>query len=269
MSIDIRTSEGQPFILLPTFINSRGPFSFVLDTGAALSIVPEELAAGLAIRNIERKEALGAGGKRISISVGEATSMSVGGAEVQNARIGILETLPRCVGQGVIGYDFLRHYVVTIDYRNHTLSLEAPAEHAVDDQSARASMPLELARPDRPVILVRVVLNGDRTGQFILDTGASQSVISPDLAGRLGMKNMHTDTIIGAGGAVPSRAAALKSLRIGNSLLDEVAVIVADIFSPLNEAVGARIDGIIGYNVLAKFRLIIDYPGGRLRLCSQ
>ena len=35
---------------------------------------------------------------------------------------------------------------------------------------------------------------------------------------------------------------------------------------PLSEAVGTRLDGIVGYDYLQNFRVIIDYPRGQLIL---
>jgi predicted aspartyl protease len=263
-TIDIQTTETQPFILLPVFVNGKGPFSFVLDTGANAAIVTEDLAKTLALQNVEAKEAVGAGGKRTSVLVGQASSISVGAAKVENAKVGIMKTLPTCVGQGVVGYDFLKQYVVTIDYMQNKLTLTPSEEHNADDHMLHASMPLKLPRPDRPLILVDVLVNIQKTYQFALDTGASQTVVSPVLAEQMGMMSAPGDTLIGAAGAVTSSSGILKSLRIGDTSIEDVPVMISDIFSPLNQAVGTIIDGILGYNVLRRFSFMIDYPNGRL-----
>lgn len=260
--IDIQTTETQPFILLPVFVNGKGPFSFVLDTGANAAIVTEELASTLALENVEAKEAVGAGGKRLSVLVGQARSISIGAARVENARVGIMKTLPRCLGQGVVGYDFLRHFVLTVDYVQHRLMLASSGQHEVDDSSLYASLPLKIPRPDRPLVLVDVLVNSRKTCQFVLDTGASQTVISPGLADEMGMTSTPGSTLVGAGGAVTSSSGILRSLRIGEASMDNVSVMVSDVFSALHQAVGSIMDGILGYNVLKRFRLVIDYPNG-------
>jgi hypothetical protein len=43
-------------------------------------------------------------------------------------------------------------------------------------------------------------------------------------------------------------------------------VIVADFFSMLSQAVGAKLDGIVGYNFLRDYKVVIDYPNELLRL---
>lgn len=258
--IDIQTSETQPFILLPVFVNGKGPFSFVLDTGANAAIVTEEVAKTLALENVESKEAVGAGGKRLSVLVGQASSITVGATTVEDTKVGIMKTLPKCVGQGVVGYDFLKHYVLTIDYMQNKLTFASPEQHEVDDHLMYASMPLKIPRPDRPLVLVDVLVNAQKIYQFVLDTGASQTVVSPGLAAQMGVMSTLRDTIIGAGGAVTSSSGILKSLRIGDASIENVSVMISDVFSPLNQAVGTIMDGILGYNVLREFRLVIDYP---------
>jgi len=54
--------------------------------------------------------------------------------------------------------------------------------------------------------------------------------------------------------------------RFGRAGIDDLVVVVADFFSMLSQAVGVRLDGIVGYNFLRNFRVVIDYPGEKLRL---
>ncbi len=63
--INIRTRASQPFIVLPTLLNNRGPFDFVLDTGAAMTILSEQTAGPVGIRGTESREALGSTGKKL------------------------------------------------------------------------------------------------------------------------------------------------------------------------------------------------------------
>jgi len=265
-TIDIQTTETQPFILLPVYVNGKGPFSFVLDTGANAAIVTEELAKMFTLENVEAKEAVGAGNNRISVLLGEASSISVGAAKVEKAKVGIVKTLPKCIGQGVIGYDFLKHFILTIDYLQNKLMLTLPEVQRVDVHVLDNTIPLKIPRPDRPLILVDALVNTQKTYQFVLDTGASQTVVSPALATQMGVMSTLVDTIVGAGDAVSGGSGLLKSLCIGDITIKDVRVIISDVFASLNEAVGIVIDGILGYNVLRRFRLIIDYPNGKLLL---
>jgi hypothetical protein len=45
-----------------------------------------------------------------------------------------------------------------------------------------------------------------------------------------------------------------------------LAVVVADFFAMLSHAVGAQLDGIVGYNFLHNYKVVIDHPNELLRL---
>ena len=67
----------QPLILLPVHVNDRGPFDFILDTGAGTSLLSSELAKQLEAKVIGSKEGQSAGGK-VSVSLAKVDSISVG-----------------------------------------------------------------------------------------------------------------------------------------------------------------------------------------------
>lgn len=128
----------------------------------------------------------------------------------------------------------------------------------------QTNITLRLARPGRPISLVDVLINARETYQFILDTGASQTIVSPELALQMNITDTKMDLIIGAGGATKSSVGILKSLSVGKASLRNIPVIVADIFSALSEATGAKFDGILGFNYLSNFMIEIDYPNRNL-----
>ena len=270
-TIRIQTSETQPFILLPACVNGKGPFDFVLDTGAAMSILTKELADQIGVVGTEVKKALGAAGQKVDVPLGWVGSISIGESRVEDIQVGITRELPKCIGaRGALGYNFLKGFVLTIDYESNLLTLSSPGHEASQARSMQSYVPLRLAKPDRPILLVDVLVNGREMYPFILDTGASQTIVSPELAQQMGIGGGATaDSIIGVGGAAPSSVGISTSLSVGEACLRNVTVIVADLFSALNRAVGVKFDGILGFNFLSKFRIEIDYPNERLWLLGR
>jgi hypothetical protein len=65
---------------------------------------------------------------------------------------------------------------------------------------------------------------------------------------------------------VQARAGMVESLAIENAAIANVQVMVSDVLTMLGQAIGARLDGIIGYNYLKEFKTTIDYPNEILRL---
>ncbi len=41
---------------------------------------------------------------------------------------------------------------------------------------------------------------------------------------------------------------------------------IADFFANLSQVVGAKLDGIVGYNFLRNYKVVIDYPNETLSL---
>ncbi len=268
-TLDFKTSKSQPLIFLPTFINEKGPFEFLLDTGANMSLLTKDLAQKISVEEIEQKEALGAAGKKIKASLGKVDSISVGNINENDIQIGILDELPKCIGHGVIGYNFLKNYILAIDYPKQKLILATTAIDQHENHQNPANMIFKIANPERPLIFVDAHVNQQDSFQFILDTGASHTVISPNLAMQMGIEGDNSAAAMGAGGAVQNSIANIASLSVGHVCVEKMMVLIADIFSGLGQAVGSEIDGILGYDFLNQFKLVIDFPQQLLRFESS
>jgi len=120
---------------------------------------------------------------------------------------------------------------------------------------------MRLASPAKPLILVDVRANGRGPFQFAIDTGTSTTAITPELAKQLGIKSSPIDPVTTGGAQVDVTAGTLQSFQIGGATIDNMAVVVADFFAMLSSAIGAKLDGIVGYNFLRNYKVVIDYPG--------
>ncbi|MEX2572174.1 MAG: retropepsin-like aspartic protease [Gemmatimonadota bacterium] len=119
----------QAALLVPVHINGNGPYRFVLDTGATLTCVENELAAELELPEPAGQIAVGAG-------VAEASQMRL--VTIDSLRVGEAraEGLPACaidlgaagrIGlelDGLLGLNFLRSFHLEIDFENDQVILE-------------------------------------------------------------------------------------------------------------------------------------------------
>src|SRR5437879_12282403 len=112
VTVKFRLAGGaQPLILLPVHVNNRGPFDFILDTGAGTSLLSSELAKQLETKVIGSKEGQGAGGK-VSVSLAKVDSISVGETKLRDVDVGIVDLaqIGKTMGvkfAGVLGANFL------------------------------------------------------------------------------------------------------------------------------------------------------------------
>ncbi|MBI3459690.1 retropepsin-like domain-containing protein [Candidatus Acetothermia bacterium] len=151
-----------------------------------------------------------------------------------------------------------------IDYRTHALHLiqgENPPPSSEADQ-----IKFKLAGPAKPLILVPTYVNDQGPYQFAVDTGASTTVISPEFAQSLGIQTVEAPAMTGGGGKVRASRGNVESLAVGMTQLEKVAVVVSDFLVSLSGIVGAKLDGVVGYNYLKNFTVTIDYPRETLTL---
>jgi hypothetical protein len=117
------------------------------------------------------------------------------------------------------------------------------------------------AGSDVPVIPVSV--NGGPPLRFVLDTGG-QNVIAPDAARRAGMEPVGEGTVGGAGAALQKiRYASARSVRVGDAEMRDQPFVVLDFGK------NAPIDGIVGYELLARFAARVDLQRGRIELARD
>ncbi len=260
----------QPLILLPVHVNDRGPFEFILDTGAGTSLLSTELTKQLDLKVVGSKEGQSAGGK-VSVSLAKVDSLAVAETKLDHVDVGIVDLshIGKTVGakiDGDLGYNFLKHFRLTINYRDCELRLEDPKRVESFARGARTKVPIRLATPAKPLILVDVHANARGPFQFAIDTGTSTSAITPELAKQLGVQTSPVGAGTTGGAPVDFHAGSLPSFQLGGVKIDNMAVVVADFFTMLNAAIGARLDGIVGYNFLRIYKVVIDYPSEMLTL---
>jgi predicted aspartyl protease len=132
---------------------------------------------------------------------------------------------------------------------------------------ARRVRAVKLARPistSAPLLVVPVRVNGSGPLRFLLDTGASHSCVSPQLAERLGLARRGRATALGAGGALELRLAAVESLRVGPAEVKALTVAIVDIAHV--EQLVRGLDGVLGNDFLRRFVVTLDYRKGTVKL---
>jgi len=130
-----------------------------------------------------------------------------------------------------------------------------------------AEVNFRLAGGPQPLILVPVRVNDADARDFILDTGAGTSLLSPQLARELGVEATGKRQAQVAGGRVDVGLGRVASLSVGGASAEDLEVAIVNL-DDLGRAVGARVEGDLGHNFLKSFRVTVDYGRGVLRLRS-
>src|SRR5262245_46686074 len=105
------------------------------------------------------------------------------------------------------------------------------------------------------LVVVPVTVNNRGPYKFLLDTGASNSILSAGVAENLQLPIGKTDTLFTAGGNIRVTLREINTLQIGDARLDHVEIAVGS-FGLLKTL---AVDGILGGDYLRRFKISIDY----------
>jgi len=105
------------------------------------------------------------------------------------------------------------------------------------------------------LVVVPVRINGHGPYRFLLDTGASNTILSLSVADALAIPRLRSYTIISAGGNVSGTVRKLEALTVGPARLEDVDIAVANV--PLLKTM--KVDGVLGSDYLRRFKISIDY----------
>ncbi|HEV3088266.1 MAG TPA: retroviral-like aspartic protease family protein [Candidatus Elarobacter sp.] len=111
--------------------------------------------------------------------------------------------------------------------------------------------------------VIGVAVNGGPPLRFLLDTGG-QNVIAPDAARRAGLQPVGSGTVGGAGARlVKTQYATARRVTIGGAELRDQPFVVLDFGK------SAPFDGIVGYELLARLAVRIDFVRAKLWLATD
>jgi len=262
-----------PLIVVPVYINGKGPYEFILDTGAFRCLLSPELSRTLGIEPEARQSATGIGGQ-VEMASARVSSFAIGSIRQENVDVAITSELSRFgdavqskVG-GVVGFNFLQGLRFTVNYPRKLLRLtrSSPASQEETGNQLTDSASFKLADPSKPLILLSAFVNGRGPFIFVLDTGASKSIVSFNLARKLGIVAIGGRTGTATGGEVQILSGQVDTLAVGNAVVRDLSISVGEFFHDFSAASGIKFDGIIGENFLNNFEFTVDYPRGTLEL---
>ncbi len=223
-------------IIVPVSINGSGPYDFLLDTGAAKTMVDQKLADQLSLPRAGEKTVVGMLASA-RMSVVHVNSLSVAGATVPGGDI-FSSDHPATVTskvRGVLGEDFLQNFDLLIDYRHQSIRFESP----LGSMSATAvgeHLPLQLngvlhGQPthNRLVVSGHIPELGDSPMSLLLDSGANSLVLFQDSLGA--GSNQQQSVQAGNFNKWISSSAAARSVRLlslGANSVENLTVIALD-----------------------------------------
>ena len=257
VEVPFQLRRNQPLARLT--INQRGPYWFLLDTGAGGFVIDAALAIELGLRGVAEGTSQGAVGRTRVVFV-EADEVFVeGGLRERDVYMGAIPLgpaeyrglFPMALNAPEIGFDFTRsRFIVDTrppdtheGFERVQISMETPTRvrnaRAGTDPSPRADVQVD-----------------GRPASLILDTGANGAVfLNPDYVRRHGLwdrtERFRPGIAIGVAGAFRTRTVLLDSLQLGRYRFENIPAELGDPDDANRDGWGEH-DGLLGVEVLRR-----------------
>ncbi|MCU0395095.1 MAG: aspartyl protease family protein, partial [Chitinophagaceae bacterium] len=166
---------------------------------------------------------------------------------------------------GIIGFSFLRRYLVTLDYEKKMMRVYTPG----DMKYPRGGHLLRPAIVGLPMQYAVVADEHSIMGRFFLDTGAGLNLLLNnafvnDSALLPRDKRRYPTVAEGLGGKKEMEMAVLKRFKLGPYKFRKVPVYLFD--DEFNVTSYPHLGGLIGNDILRRFNVILNYPKSEIHL---
>ncbi len=263
----IPAEPGGGLLFVPVHIDHHPePVRMMFDSATAETYLFADKADALGLKRDGKASRIGVGEVPYEISFARGVSVGLGGVELAHQTLVVRAKPPRPPADGLIGFDILTRYVVGIDYERPALTLYDPR----CDQAGpgRTIVPLTFEQDPRvPSIRGRLTMPGGKPvdGTFHVDTGAGWTAFFYrtfwEPHGLLGRARAISIRDTGGSGPVTTKMARAESVELGGY---SVRGPVVGFFQ--HHQSGAGWDGLIGNDILRRFRVVLDYSRRRLIL---
>lgn len=220
-------ADQQGLLSVETYINGRGPFRFIVDTGANRSAISWRVAYLLSLPREGQSQVHGVTGARLAI-LARVDRLKAGAVQFENAVLPILEDDVLDGADGMLGVEAMDGKRLEVDSQTKTLTVETSAGGPAAREWRRIPVQLRFGN--------LAFATGSADGvplTIIIDTGAERTIVNEALAKAVARKTARPEAgsrIVSVGKAVSAGGVLrLSSVLLGDGVgLEETNVYVGD-----------------------------------------
>jgi hypothetical protein len=253
-------------IFVPVHVNNSEPLWFILDSGSGSTLLNKRLVKNLNLKVEAVGEVEGAGEGTEEAVLTNGVKLRLGNITLFNQEVPAMDfkALEASLGRnidGMLGYDFIRRFVVEVDYAARVINIYDASKYRYKGRGE--SLPITI-KDDQPLIWLKVTLPGRKPlkGRFVVDSGAGGGTL--EFNGHFirkhklldGIKILDTVSLEAIGGKVNISYGYVQNIRIGHLVLENPIIG----FSQTTKGGLANPNraGLIGANLLRRFTVIYD-----------
>ncbi|MBO9676496.1 MAG: aspartyl protease family protein [Sphingobacteriaceae bacterium] len=258
-------------MVIPVYVNGKGPFDFVLDTGVGPMIITDpSIIDSLNFSQLRKITVSGLGIETIEAYVSQSLDVKVGSASIERIPTAILkEDLFNLSGHlglkiyGLLGFSFFNSFIVDVRYSESRL--------IIYDRNAKIKyrgmkIPIEIEN-QKPYITGNVELPDGKlaNARFLMDTGASHAISLEMFQGGefpVPEKKIKANLGMSLSGQIKGYVGRVNKLSLGNYVFNKVVAGFPD-FKTIAEKINlSKRNGNLGADLLRKFDIQFNYGEG-------
>lgn len=213
---------------VPVTIAGRGPWPFVIDTGAERSVVSRQLAERLGLAAGPPLRVLAMTGQKVvasvlvpALAVSRVGATSVVAPRLEEEDIG---------AAGLLGIDTLQGHRVDLDFVKGSMSVQPSRRHPVSAET-RGDEIVVVARSQFGQLIVTDARWRGRRIAVVIDTGSAMSVGNPALQRLLAKHGRPLGPVVAwsvTGASLEAQAFAVGDLSFGGVRINQLPIAFAD-----------------------------------------
>ena len=263
-------------VVIPVYINGKGPYNFILDTGVGPMIITDtSIVKGLDQTKLRPIKITGLGkGAEIDALLSNEINASVGRAGISYIPAAILKEdvlgLSNYVGtkiSGLLGYYFFRSFIVKINYSGRRVIFFLRG----DKRKIKGEIiPIQIIN-NKPYVNIDLDIPGlgNLSAKMVIDNGASHALSLETLNEKpfpIPADAISANLGIGLNGPISGNLSRVTSVRLGNFKFKNVIASY-----PIYDDVTLKTyllnrNGNLGAEILSRFNITFDYESGFMYL---
>ncbi|HWZ03105.1 MAG TPA: aspartyl protease family protein [Mucilaginibacter sp.] len=262
-------------VVIQLKINNKGPFNFIMDTGAGIMIITDPTlidSVSIPTKRVLKLSGCGNDGNydalvtsELKIDIPGLTSYSVSAAILKKDHFGLSNFTGMPI-HGLLGYEFFNNLAVKVDFSDSTLTVYRPKDENRFKIGEKIPITIE---NHKPYMLAGVYLPGGikKESKLVIDLGAGHPVSldnmakSPDLPKKFIRANLG----IGFNGPIDGYMSRINEIQLGKyHVKNPISSFPID--DSLQSKRNEKRDGNLGVGMLKRFVIVFNYAGNAIYL---
>lgn len=262
-------------VVVQLYINHKGPFNFVMDTGVGLMIITDpSMIDTLKIPTSHRLKLRGFGendsyeafaSQTLDIGIPGLTSYGINAAVLTKDQFGLSNYAGMPI-HGLLGYEFFNNLAVKVNFSDSTLTAYRPQDTKRFAKGERIPITIE---DHKPYLEASVDMPGGivKHSKLVVDLGAGHPLSLENISDKANLekKCIRANLGVGFSGPINGFISRISGIELGKYKIRNVISSFPQDDS-LRKYLNVKRDGNLGIGLLKKFTVVFDYHGGAIYL---